>query len=121
MNQSENQTIPEPPASSAVVLPPTLDDQSVQRMLADVATRAPAAPLVMNARNCVFATPYALAALLAVGEDRAVKATFIPRPTPIRPRTGHVRDSFDLRKSCTTSAARCRSFDGPAKAMCWSK
>jgi hypothetical protein len=51
-------------------------------MLADVAARTPAAPLVMNARNSVFATPYALAALLAVGEDRAVKAAFIPPSNP---------------------------------------
>jgi hypothetical protein len=32
----------------------------------------------VNANHCVFATPYALAALLAVGEDRVTKATFIP-------------------------------------------
>jgi hypothetical protein len=78
MNQTDNQSTPEPPASSAIVLPPSLDDQSAQRLLTELAARAAEAPLVMNARACVFATPYALAALLAAGEDRAVKATFIP-------------------------------------------
>ena len=51
-------------------------------MLANLATRAPEAPLVMNAHQCMFATPYALAVLLAVGEDRTVKATFIPPSNP---------------------------------------
>ncbi len=78
MNQSENQLTPDLPASSVIVLPPSLDDQSVQRVLADVAARAADAPLIVNANHCVFATPYALAALLAVGEDRVTKATFIP-------------------------------------------
>ena len=78
MNQSENQLTPGLPASSVIVLPPSLDDQSVQRVLADVAARAADAPLIVNANHCVFATPYALAALLAVGEDRVTKATFIP-------------------------------------------
>ncbi len=78
MNQSENQLTPELPASSAIVLPPSLDDQSVQRMLADVTARAADTPLIINASNCVFATPYALATLLAVGEDRVTKAIFIP-------------------------------------------
>jgi hypothetical protein len=78
MNQTDNQHIPELPASSAIVLPPSLDDQSAQRTLADVAARAADAPLVMNARQCMFATPYALAVLLAIAEERAVKPTFIP-------------------------------------------
>jgi hypothetical protein len=78
MNESTNRFHPEVSASSALVLPPTLDDQSVEQIQLAIAKRRPQAPLVMNARHCVFATPYALAALLAMGEGRGEKATFIP-------------------------------------------
>jgi hypothetical protein len=78
MNESTNRFNPEVPASSAIILPPTLDDRSVEQMQLAIAERGPQAPLVMNARHCVFATPYALAAILAAGEERGAKATFIP-------------------------------------------
>ena len=78
MNDSTNRATPEPPGNGAIVLPPTLDDQSVERLHTELAEWSAHAPLVINARQCVFATPYALAALLAAGEGRGTKATFIP-------------------------------------------
>jgi hypothetical protein len=78
MDESENQDKPEPRASGAIILPPSLDDQSVERLRTAIADRASDAPLVMNARQCMFATPYALAALLAIGEARGAKAIFVP-------------------------------------------
>lgn len=78
MDESDSQRKPEARASGAITLPPSLDDQSVEQLRAAIARRASDAPLVMNARHCVFATPYALAALLAIGEARGAKATFVP-------------------------------------------
>jgi len=78
MNESDSHPKPDERASAAIILPPTLDDRSVEQMQLAIAKRSPQAPLVMNARHCVFATPYALAALLAAGEERGAKATFIP-------------------------------------------
>lgn len=56
-----------------IAVPPSLNDATFEDVLLRVTALAPSEPLVVDARKCTFATPYALVALLSLaqmyGED----------------------------------------------------
>lgn len=61
-----------------ITVPTSLDDQSFEQVLAQVAQYPHDEPLTIDARHCTFATAYGLPALLALAETRAPKPLFLP-------------------------------------------
>lgn len=64
--------------TAVITVPSSLDDQSFEQVLDQLATQPEDAKVIVDARHCVFASPYGLTALLTLAQTRAVKPTFLP-------------------------------------------
>ena len=64
--------------TDVITLPASLDEQSFESVIEQLAPLADDAKLLVDARHCRFATPYGLTALLCLAQTRAEKADFAP-------------------------------------------
>jgi len=64
--------------TSVITVPSSLDDQSFEQVLEQVAAVPADARLLVDARHCRFVTPYGLTALLTLAQTRLVKPGFAP-------------------------------------------
>ncbi|MEA3245885.1 MAG: ATP-binding protein [Gemmatimonadota bacterium] len=64
--------------TAVITVPSSLDDQSFEQVLDQLATQPEDAKVIVDARHCTFASPYGLTALLTLAQTRAVKPTFLP-------------------------------------------
>ncbi len=64
--------------TAVITVPSSLDDQSFEQVLDQLALQPEDARVIVDARHCVFASPYGLAALLTLAQTRVVKPTFLP-------------------------------------------
>ncbi len=62
--------------TSVITVPPSLDDQTFEQVVEQLATVPPDAKLLVDARHTRWASPYGLTALLTLGQSRAERATF---------------------------------------------
>jgi hypothetical protein len=63
--------------TATIIVPASLDDQTFDDIASQLAAFAAGEPLVVDARNCTFATPFGIIALLAVAESRAERPKFL--------------------------------------------
>lgn len=64
--------------TAVITVPSSLDDQSFEQVLDQLAGQPEDAKVIVDARHCVFASPYGLTALLTLAQSRVVKPTFLP-------------------------------------------
>ena len=62
---------------AVIVLPPSLDDLSFEGVFEQLAAQSADAKVTVDARRCMFASPYGLTALLAVAQSRIVRPAFL--------------------------------------------
>lgn len=63
--------------TSVITVPPSLDDDSFEQVVNQLAEVPADAKLIVDARHCRWASPYGLTALLALGQTRAERATLM--------------------------------------------
>jgi anti-sigma regulatory factor (Ser/Thr protein kinase) len=92
--------------TSVITVPPSLDDQTFEQVVDQLASVPADAKLLVDARHTRWASPYGLTALLALGQSRPELATFAAPETEETAsywaRTGfftHADELFDLRGS----------------------
>jgi anti-sigma regulatory factor (Ser/Thr protein kinase) len=56
--------------TTVITVPPSLDDQSVEQVLEQLATLPPDAKILLDARHARWASPFGLTALLTIGQTR---------------------------------------------------
>lgn len=61
--------------TTVISVPPSLDDQSFEQVLEQLAPLPPDARILLDARHTRWASPYGLATLLTVGQTRAERPT----------------------------------------------
>jgi anti-sigma regulatory factor (Ser/Thr protein kinase) len=59
--------------STVITVPQSLDDESFEQVVEQLAPLDPAARILLDARHTRWASPYGLTALLALGQSRAVR------------------------------------------------
>lgn len=59
--------------STVITVPPSLDDESFEQVIEQLAPLDPAARILLDARHTRWASPYGLTALLALGQSRGVR------------------------------------------------
>jgi anti-sigma regulatory factor (Ser/Thr protein kinase) len=59
--------------STVITVPQSLDDESFEQVIEQLAPLDPAARILLDARHTRWASPYGLTALLALGQSRAVR------------------------------------------------
>ena len=59
--------------TTVVTIPSVLDDFSFESVASQLKSHAPNEPLVIDARQCTFATPFGMTALLIIAQSRAEK------------------------------------------------
>lgn len=64
--------------TAVITVPASLDEQSFEQVLEQVAPLPPDAKLLIDARHTRFATPYGLTGLLCLAQSRAEKPDFAP-------------------------------------------
>lgn len=64
--------------TTVITVPASLDEQTFEQVLEQVAPLAPDAKLLIDARHTRFATPYGLTGLLCLAQSRAEKPDFAP-------------------------------------------
>lgn len=64
--------------TAVITIPASLDEQSFEQVLEQVAPLPPDAKLLIDARHTRFATPYGLTGLLCLAQSRAEKPDFAP-------------------------------------------
>ena len=110
----------QPHVTTVITVPPSLDDQTFEQVLEQLAPLPADAKLLVDARHTRWASPYGLTALLTLGADarRARRASRRPRPRRRR-RTGrapasssHAEELFDLhgrvpKRAAAASRACC--------------
>lgn len=64
--------------TAVITVPASLDEQSFEQVLDQLAPLAPDAKVLVDARHTRFATPFGLTGLLCVAQSRAEKADFAP-------------------------------------------
>ena len=57
--------------TTVITVPPSLDDQSVEQVLEQLAPLPPDAKILLDARHARWASPFGLTALLTIGQTRA--------------------------------------------------
>ena len=62
--------------TTVITVPPSLDDQSFEQVLEQLAPLPPDAKLLVDARHARWASPYGLTALLTLAQTRTVKPSF---------------------------------------------
>jgi len=92
--------------TSVITVPPSLDDQTFEQVVEQLASVPHDAKLLVDARHTRWASPYGLTALLTLGQTRAERATFAAPDnedtSSYWARTGffnHAEELFDLRGS----------------------
>lgn len=68
--------------TAVITVPASLDEQSFEQVLDQLAPLAPDAKILVDARHTRFATPYGLTGLLCLAQSRAEKADFAPPADP---------------------------------------
>lgn len=63
---------------NVITVPSSLDDQTFEHVLEQIAQLPPDARLLIDARNTTWASPYGLTALLTLAQTRADKPQFMP-------------------------------------------
>ena len=63
--------------TTTIIVPSSLDDQTFDEVVAQLAACAADDPLVVDARNCTFATPFGIISLLALAESRTERPKFL--------------------------------------------
>ena len=63
--------------TTVVTIPPMLDDFSFESVSAQLKSHGPNEPLVIDARQCKFATPFGMTALLTIGQARTEKPALL--------------------------------------------
>ena len=63
---------------NVITVPPSLDDQSFEQVLEQLAPLPADARILIDARNTTWASPYGLTALLTLAQTRAEKPQFMP-------------------------------------------
>lgn len=79
--------------TAVITVPASLDEQSFEQVLEQLAPLAPDAKVLVDARHCRFATPYGLTGLLCLAQSRAEKPDFAP-PTDEKVQSYWSRSSF---------------------------
>jgi anti-sigma regulatory factor (Ser/Thr protein kinase) len=64
--------------TAVLTVPASLDEQSFESVIEQLAPLEADAKLLVDARHCRFATPYGLTALLCLAQSREAKADFAP-------------------------------------------
>ena len=92
--------------TSVITVPPSLDDQTFEQVVEQLASIPHDAKLLVDARHTRWASPYGLTALLTLGQTRAERATFAAPDNEDTAsywaRTGfftHAEELYDLRGS----------------------
>ena len=62
--------------TTVINVPPSLDEQTFEQVLEQLATAPPDAKLLLDARHARWASPYGLTALLCVAQSRAERMSF---------------------------------------------
>jgi hypothetical protein len=62
--------------TSVITVPPSLDEQTFEQVVEQLAAVPPDAKLLVDARHTRWASPYGLTALLTLGQSRLERATF---------------------------------------------
>jgi anti-sigma regulatory factor (Ser/Thr protein kinase) len=68
--------------TAVLTLPASLDEQSFETVIEQLASVPADAKILVDARHCRFATPYGLTALLCLAQSREEKADFAPPEDP---------------------------------------
>ena len=63
--------------TSVITVPPSLDDHSFEQVFEQLAQAPRDGKLIVDARHTTWASPYGLTALLALGQSRDVRPTFV--------------------------------------------
>lgn len=89
--------------TAVITVPASLDDQSFELVLDQLALHPPEEKVIVDARHCSFASPFGLTALLTLAQSRLTKATFLPPEDPDKAtywaRAGffrHAEEVFDV-------------------------
>jgi hypothetical protein len=92
--------------TSVITVPPSLDDQTFEQVVEQLASVPHDAKLLVDARHTRWASPYGLTALLTLGQTRVERATFAAPDnedtSSYWARTGfftHAEELYDLRGS----------------------
>ncbi len=64
--------------TAVITVPASLDDQSFEQVLEQLAAQPEDAKVIVDARHCTFGTPYGLTAMLTLAQTRLAKPTFLP-------------------------------------------
>lgn len=79
--------------TAVITVPASLDEQSFEQVLEQLAPLAPDAKVLVDARHTRFATPFGLTGLLCLAQSRAEKPDFAP-PTDENVQSYWARSSF---------------------------
>ena len=97
--------------TTVITIPPSLDDQTFEQVVEQLAPLAPDQKILVDARHARWASPFGLTALLALAQSRAERATFAPPEADDTlsywARTGFLRHAEEL-YDFTKSAPRTR-------------
>lgn len=64
--------------TAVITVPKSLDDQSFEQVLEQLAQHPADDKVIVDARHCTWSSPYGLTALLALAQSRAEKPAFMP-------------------------------------------
>ena len=64
--------------TAVITVPSSLDDQSFEQVLEQLAAQPEDAKVIVDARHCTFGTPYGLTAMLTLAQTRLEQPTFLP-------------------------------------------
>lgn len=64
--------------TTVITVPPSLDDQTFEQVLEQLAPLDPEQKILVDARHARFASPYGLTALLSLAQTRTERPTFAP-------------------------------------------
>lgn len=64
--------------TAVITVPASLDDQTFEQVLEQLAPHAPETKVIIDARHCTFASPFGLTALLTLAQTRVEKPTLLP-------------------------------------------
>lgn len=64
--------------TAVITVPTSLDDQTFEQVLDQLATHPVDAKVIVDARHCTFASPYGLTALLTLAQTRATRPALLP-------------------------------------------